>query len=254
MEWSRALEGGRPLGSLNTPSNRVRTPANGPGITGRFSVLRPSCWACVTLTSWASGKGRPTSCNSSPFCSILGSLKESPLPPLGWLWTLAVGLGECMEYLPMRTAWWGQKKSQRMGPRVRSHYMPKTASHPANGKMNKSVRKTTPCNLTFTSLLHPGLATSWPLATWTVIPSWGCGWIPNEAANLVSTKLWVLPELMRTITLWKWMTPTIRMVFGLGVPVMAFSVSPMASIRLYCKYFDDNKLYLVALMYLLQVW
>jgi hypothetical protein len=30
-------------------------------------------------------------------------------------------------------------------------------------------------------------------------------------------------------------------------------VSPMASIRLYCKYFDDNKLYLVALMYLLQV-
>jgi hypothetical protein len=31
-------------------------------------------------------------------------------------------------------------------------------------------------------------------------------------------------------------------------------VSPMASIRFYCKYFDDNKLYLVALMYLLQVW
>jgi hypothetical protein len=31
------------------------------------------------------------------------------------------------------------------------------------------------------------------------------------------------------------------------------SVSPMASIRLYCKYFDDNKLYLVALMYSLQV-
>jgi len=30
-------------------------------------------------------------------------------------------------------------------------------------------------------------------------------------------------------------------------------VSPMASIRLYCKYSDDNKLYLVALMYLLQV-
>jgi hypothetical protein len=27
------------------------------------------------------------------------------------------------------------------------------------------------------------------------------------------------------------------------------SVSPMVSIRLYCKYFDDNKLYLVALMY-----
>jgi hypothetical protein len=81
MEWSLALEGGRPLGSLNTPSNRVRTPANGPGITGRYSVLRPSCWACVTLTSWASGKGRPTSCNSSPLCSILGSLKESPPPP-----------------------------------------------------------------------------------------------------------------------------------------------------------------------------
>jgi len=28
----------------------------------------------------------------------------------------------------------------------------------------------------------------------------------------------------------------------------------MASIQLCCKYFDDNKLYLVALMYLLQVW
>jgi hypothetical protein len=31
------------------------------------------------------------------------------------------------------------------------------------------------------------------------------------------------------------------------------TVSPMASIQLCYKYFDDNKLYLVALMYLLQV-
>jgi hypothetical protein len=34
---------------------------------------------------------------------------------------------------------------------------------------------------------------------------------------------------------------------------MVERVSLMASIQLYCKYFDDNKLYLVALMYLLQV-
>jgi hypothetical protein len=37
-------------------------------------------------------------------------------------------------------------------------------------------------------------------------------------------------------------------------PKSLVTVSPMASIWLYCKYFDDNKLYLVALMYLLQVW
>jgi hypothetical protein len=73
------------------------------------------------------------------------------------------------------------------------------------------------------------------------------GWICNK--NAFFSAFYILVQLVIFIS-----------VMSLKIFVSKFViikkgeiVSLMASIQLYCKYFDDNKLYLVALMYLLQV-
>jgi hypothetical protein len=61
----------------------------------------------------------------------------------------------------------------------------------------------------------------WPFAILTLIASPLVLTIANIAASVASTKLWVLPESTRIITYCPFRTPTILIVFGFGVPVIA---------------------------------
>jgi hypothetical protein len=108
---------------------------------------------------------------------------------------------------------------------------------------------------------------------------WASGWNTTSSGRLtgkqnksLKTSQNLLEEHSWRVSLWKQqhyievilsnrMQPTQKLTLGITSPFLFGSthfefvfVSPMVSIQLCCKYFDDNKFYLVALMYWLQVW
>lgn len=87
----------------------------------------------------------------------------------------------------------------------------------------KSSENVWSCILTLFPWLCPGLVNSCQLATLTLMVSCSLGWIPILRAIFASRKLWVLPESIRITTFWFLRIPTVLIVLGVGVPVMAFN-------------------------------